>query len=806
MAQYIEAYGQTLEFPDGMSDSDMAAAIKKSALTLAKPADKRPPLMRGMQNLAAGVVRGAGSIGATLLTPYDLLAGNTKSIGNPERRAGMDGGMQALGVDTESMLYGGGKLTGEVVGTAGVGGVLARGLSMLPGAARMAPALDALRTAGFSAGGATGKAGIATRTAGGAVAGGASAGLVNPDDTAIGAGLGAALPGAVMLARAGGSVAAGAFRSPETKAAAALLEQLEQDPVAVMRKLQAARELVPGSKPTMAQLLRTPQASAIESIVSDTPGGGLLKARYADQNAARLSALDSVAGVDPRGFRSAQQDFGISALSSIRKGDKSAREATRAAYESVPQDETALYLPNLRAVADELFPRGSYGNRAGVDAALATADDIGTYRYDAIKATTALQQGGQTLSQAVRKAGGISRVNNDGLGGEVRSLAGDVKNIVRVNGGRSPDDMALVMHEAGFIDQPDASTLIDALRTEGRGRPQFSATDSSMERTWAAARDAAMGEPPGAGSIPQKVTLREFDALRKSIGRDARAASINPERATEGLALNRMRDSLDDRINEVVRGDGAMDENLPIAWADALTAAQKLKLEQVRKFRTGPQALAFRKGSDGLPMVQEGEFASKVWGNRPGVAADIRQFKESIADNPRVLGQFKSMITTEGAGTATQAGTVTGKFARWVDSALPGMKEVFSADEVKAFQRIAADIKRAEAAVGAGASKGSSTYRNAAGAMSLGMLDNPLLNVAANRVPLLNQFSGPVLDWFKTSARKSRAESMAGLLADPETAAAAFAGLLGGPASRMSIGGDFLARGLLRTAPAAIAD
>ncbi len=47
-------------------------------------------------NLAAGAVRGASSIGATLLTPYDLLAGNTQSIGNPERRQAIEEGLRTI--------------------------------------------------------------------------------------------------------------------------------------------------------------------------------------------------------------------------------------------------------------------------------------------------------------------------------------------------------------------------------------------------------------------------------------------------------------------------------------------------------------------------------------------------------------------------------------------------------------------------------------------------------------------------------------------------------------------------------------
>jgi hypothetical protein len=290
--------------------------------------------------------------------------------------------------------------------------------------------------------------------------------------------------------------------------------------------------------------------------------------------------------------------------------------------------------------------------------------------------------------------------------------------------------------------------------------------------------------------------------LRKSIGNEQRAAARDPGRATEALALRKMKDALDERINEVVRGDGAADEVLPLAWADQLTEAQKLKRQQVETFRTGPQAAAFKTGPDNLPSVQGGEFAGKVWGQRPGIDADIRQFMKAVEDNPKVMGQFKSMIATEGAGTATNAGNLTGKFVRWVENSLPGLKAVFKPEEVKAMQRIAQDIKRAEEAAAIGMGKGSPTYQNVSGAMSLGLLDSPVVNVLANRVPIVSQFAGPALNALRESGRSAKARQMADLLADPTGAAEAIAGLLAQP--RLPMGA--VQRGLLLGAPVAVSD
>lgn len=798
MPQRIEVPGMGIvEFPDGMTDDQIASAIKSNM-----PAtDKRSGVQQFMQNAAAGLVRGAGSIGATILTPIDKLMGNTQSWGNPERRQAMDDAFRTMGVDTESLGYGGGKLIGEIAGTAGTGGMLARGLAAVPGLARAAPGLlDAVGSSGFTAGGLAGKTGLAARAAGGGLTGGAAAGLVNPEDAGLGAAVGGALPGTLQAAGWAGRAAARPFRSAETKAAEALAKALEQDPQALAAQLRTARQLVPGSRPTVSQVLRTPQAGTLERIVSETPGGALLKEQYAQQNAARLAALDRVAPTDARGFRSVQEDFGEAALKAIRGDDKQARAATSAAYQSIPQDEAALYLPDLVSVRDRYFPAGSFGGRASVDQAVNVAESIGKEELPGLLAQTGGKES-QSLAQAVRQAGGISIKDNSGLRGEVAGLRGDLKNLVRVNGGLSPAAMAERMQQRGFLQTDNTDELFDMLRAESRGEFTGSIYGDNT-KAWSAARDAAMGPPPGATTVPKKVTLGEFDALRKSIGNAQRGAGRDPERATEALALGKMRSALDDRIDEVVRGDGAIDENLPIAWADALTEAQRLKRAQVEKFRTGPQSLAFKTGQDGLPTVQGGEFAPKVWGQRAGIASDIRQFKKAIEDHPQVLEQFQRMVTTEGASTATAGGNLTSKFVKWVDGSLPGLKEVFKPEEVKAMQRIAADIKRSEVASAIGMAKGSPTYQNAAGALSLGVLDSPLLNIMATRTPIIGGFTGPMLSSLRESGKKAKAEQLAGLLSDPTQAADAMGGLLSAPSLRL----DLLRRGLLTSSPVVVAD
>lgn len=209
MPQIIDVPGQgQVEFPDGMDDAAIVAAIQgmSAPQPQAPKSDIKQDIRQGLGNLAAGALRGAGSIGATIVAPGDMindaLMGRGLSLqSNRERRAAIDEGLSQMGADPSSMLYQGGKIAGEIAGTAGVPGALAKGAQ----AAKATPAIvNALRTGGFAAQSIPGK------IAAGAVTGGATAGLVNPEDAGMGAAVGGALPATVSALR-GGAKLAGKF-------------------------------------------------------------------------------------------------------------------------------------------------------------------------------------------------------------------------------------------------------------------------------------------------------------------------------------------------------------------------------------------------------------------------------------------------------------------------------------------------------------------------------------------------------------------------------------------------------------------
>jgi len=218
------------------------------------------------KDMAGGLVRGAGSIGATALLPADMI--NQKMRGddffsledNNARRKKIDSGLQLMGANPESGLYQTGKLASEIAGTAGVGDALAAGKAI-----QQYPRLaSALKSGGFSLNG-TGKGFIGdnvARAVGGAAVGGASAGMVSPESAGTGTAIGVVAPQALRTAGKVGEGVANTLvkalrgftpKGQEKIVAENLLANLGDDAPAVIARLEQAKGSTAGFNPTVGQ-------------------------------------------------------------------------------------------------------------------------------------------------------------------------------------------------------------------------------------------------------------------------------------------------------------------------------------------------------------------------------------------------------------------------------------------------------------------------------------------------------------------------------------------------------------------------
>ena len=282
--------------PDAYLSQSKQAAFDPDAYLGKQP--KTPSLMdsikQGAIDLGAGAVRGAGSIGATLLYPIDkaqdlyygdrnagvtsLVTGKKPLSRNEERRQAMDDALSSMGADTNSLAFKGGKLAAEIAGTAGAGGAIARGAGALAPAIAQTPQGAAILNAVASGGMRTGVtpatvigrvADIGTRSLGGAITGGASAGIVNPEDAVAGAATGAAFPLAVMGAGAAGRGIRNALTPTVTPEAAALYQRAAQLGIPV----------------NAAQLSDSKFLKTLQSVLENTPLTGAEGAKQNQLNA-----------------------------------------------------------------------------------------------------------------------------------------------------------------------------------------------------------------------------------------------------------------------------------------------------------------------------------------------------------------------------------------------------------------------------------------------------------------------------------------------------------------------------------------
>lgn len=181
-----------VEFPEGMSDAQIVSAIKANAKEAAPQETKTVsyPLEQPFRDFAYGALRGAGSIGATILSPIDAVARKmgieNSIIGREDRRQAITDATQMLRADPESNFYGAGKLGAEMAGTAGVGGALGGVVGSV--APRVGQAM--------AAGGFASNVPLPINMAGGSAAGMAGASMIDPtkESAAVGGIAAGALP------------------------------------------------------------------------------------------------------------------------------------------------------------------------------------------------------------------------------------------------------------------------------------------------------------------------------------------------------------------------------------------------------------------------------------------------------------------------------------------------------------------------------------------------------------------------------------------------------------------------------------
>jgi hypothetical protein len=250
-----------------------------------------------LAGLSQGISKGVG----------DVMFGGQRLVGMGLEKAGAERAGRALQEDAaqrklaeqaaiadikqkQPLATGAGELTGEVIGTLPVGGAIAapikKAAQMAPSLARfLTPAAAAIESAGFKG------TNLATKAGGGAITGGASAAIIDPNSTEAGAAIGAVVP--TIVAPLAGKAVTAINRLTDIKGTT-LLDAVEgkgKDIINALRSKNAV--IVPGSAPTAGEVaapVGSARFSALQEKLKEVPGAATDYATQAAQtNQARLA-------------------------------------------------------------------------------------------------------------------------------------------------------------------------------------------------------------------------------------------------------------------------------------------------------------------------------------------------------------------------------------------------------------------------------------------------------------------------------------------------------------------------------------
>lgn len=758
--------------------------LANKASAAGNPWDNDPiykPLAKDEDGIATKLVKGASmgiaDIGNTVLNAgVGALTLGGKVLPevaqwNRTRNADMD---YITDQNKDSTAFSVGRIGANIAATLPVGGIIGQGVK-----AAGLPALgNAIATGGFSTGAAPGGLNMLTRMAGGAINGGASAALVNPSDTGVGAAIGGLLPPGLAVVGKGTTVAAKSIRNaftPEAvRSAGTVLNAAEASTPEAIAQIRAALtqqgpSMIPGAVATVPQILQKPGVSQLQRTVKSA-GDTQLYNRELSNNAAYMAALNGISPVTGT-VQQAAENVGNMTQRFAKSAEKDAGNRVSQLYDSVdPQDAARFFLPieQMEKARSTFLGPGTFGSGSKAGEAIKTARSIGTETVEAVKALKA--EGQESLVDAIKKAGGIRQnafISKD-FAGELRNLKeSGLGNLVKRDSGQSVEKMAEKMHESGFLPDEDPATLINFLHDHAAGNPTYS-RNAELDGMFRQMSEAAAGDAPASGTFAKTVPFSQLQNLRSSISEAASEAAAKG-RNREAAALGKMIADIDSGVNKVGAGMGEAGEHFPADMSARWRDANKAHGDKMDRFHTGPQASMFRNGTDGQASSQGAELAGKFFNATRSQADDAKAFNKLIGDNGVVRDAMKNYAITDLSKQTNKLGMLTDLPVNgWLNGRSGAVRELFDPQEAALMSEIGKAVKAAGVAEDLGRASGSNTVQNAQNALKLGLLDNPLVNAVASKTPLLKSITGPILEALRETAKKSKSKELADLLANPE--------------------------------------
>ena len=296
MAQYIQVKGDIVEFPDGMSDADIASAIKKNMMSISpskQKAEAEDPGALGTIPIAAGKTVDRVLDGLTQM--YLGARGESSALGGLKQNVAEKDAIYRPLQEKRPFATG----LGEALPSMAI--PFGASASLIGNAGRMALAGGVPAALEYGTAGERAQRGL------------------------IGAATGAVVPVLGALAKSAKTFAEPLYEGGRQMIAGRALNRVAGDDAAnVISKLQAARPLIPGSMPTAGQVAENGGMAAFERMAKQADPSAYTQ-RGMEQASARLSALRGIAG----------DDAAIAAQAAARK------TATEGAY---TQAKNAVYV------------------------------------------------------------------------------------------------------------------------------------------------------------------------------------------------------------------------------------------------------------------------------------------------------------------------------------------------------------------------------------------------------------------------------------------------------------------------------
>lgn len=222
-----------------------------------------------------------------------------------------------------------------------------------------------------------------------------------------------------------------------------------------------------------------------------------------------------------------------------------------------------------------------------------------------------------------------------------------------------------------------------------------------------------------------------------------------------------------------VAGDMRAEIDNAIDALPGAAAAKAARTEQGKLYESGIVGDITGRKPSGEYRLTEDAIMSRLLSPAAGQTARAQGFN-AVADASSKAAAKQALMADLMHNAGRSIGTdaqqlLPATLDKYVASRTPMMRELLTPDDFAAVQAVTQDAKRAADAAVFGKAIGSNTVQNQQSALNLGLMDSPVVNFVAGKIPL----GSAAVDPIRKYQRDKLATELGGLLSNPDLADAA---------------------------------